>query len=131
MVRRKTRRTNIFSAMVLEIATLLGIIAIAQPTWSRLFIEAVSQRPVASQTATPSAAQSIPVAAVPKTVWPVLDPVNYTAQLPEMHAQAQPGSHRSHGQASPSGNAQQRFVQQPAAPNYHSGIPKYSFDDYK
>ncbi len=42
MKRRRARRTSIFSALLLELSTILFFIALAQPTWSQLLREAVS-----------------------------------------------------------------------------------------
>ncbi|MEZ6135367.1 MAG: hypothetical protein R3C53_10705 [Pirellulaceae bacterium] len=39
---RRTRRTSFFSTLILEGAAFLGIVALAQPSWSGLLIEAVS-----------------------------------------------------------------------------------------
>lgn len=43
--RRKRQSVNLMTAALLEIGTLIGMVAVAQPTWTRGLIEKVSAPP--------------------------------------------------------------------------------------
>lgn len=145
MVRRRARRTSIFSAMVLEIATLAGIVVIAQPTWSSLFFESVTQRPAAMQAATStetpatmqqvSAVQAAP-APTNAVAWPLINAAaNYVAQRTEsrvsttapqssqwLNAQSLDGSQAASTTTEQPGFAPPQFAQRPLA-QYQPSTP--------
>ena len=53
MVRRRAKRTSLASAMILELATLFGIVALAQPTWTRALVERIPEVGSEAQPADP------------------------------------------------------------------------------